>query len=198
MIDDDADDLIVTSPLFATDQKDRAGLALQKGKLVHRMLQMLTDFPEPERASAGRRYADRAARFWPAAEREKLVASVMSVLSHTELGPVFSERSQSEVSIMGTLTLEGRDYAISGRIDRLVVTEDRVIILDYKTNRVPPKNLDAIPLSHRAQLAIYREILRPLYPAKNFDCVLVYTESAQVVTLPAELLSRSLAELKTK
>ncbi|CDZ52013.1 double-strand break repair helicase AddA [Neorhizobium galegae] len=197
MIDDDADDLIVTSPLFA-DQKDRAGLALQKGKLVHRMLQMLTDFPEPERASAARRYADRAARFWPAAEREKLVASVMSVLSHAELGPVFSERSQSEVSIMGTLTLEGRDYAISGRIDRLVVTEDRVIILDYKTNRVPPKTLEDVPLSHRAQLAIYCEILRPLYPAKSFECVLVYTESAQVVTLPAELLSRSLAELKTK
>ncbi|CDZ51003.1 double-strand break repair helicase AddA [Neorhizobium galegae] len=197
MIDDDADDLIVASPLFA-NQKDSAGLALQKGKLVHRMLQMLTDFPEPERASAARRYADRAARFWSAAEREKLVASVMSVLSHAELEPVFSQRSQSEVSIMGTLALEGRDYAISGRIDRLVVTEDRVIILDYKTNRVPPKNLDVIPLSHRAQLAIYREILRPLYPAKNFDCVLVYTESAQVVTLPAELLSRSLAELKTK
>jgi ATP-dependent helicase/nuclease subunit A len=55
-----------------------------------------------------------------------------------------------------------------------------------------------VPLSHRAQLAIYCEILRPLYPAKSFECVLVYTESAQVVTLPAELLSRSLAELKTK
>ncbi|EUC00976.1 double-strand break repair helicase AddA [Rhizobium sp. CF080] len=198
MIDDDADDLIVTSPLFATDQKGSAGLALQKGKLVHRMLQMLTDFPEAERAAAARRYADRAARFWPAAEREKLVGSVMSVLSHAELGPVFSERSQSEVSIMGTLALEGRDYAISGRIDRLVVTENRVIILDYKTNRVPPKTAEDVPLSHRAQLAIYREILKPLYPAKDFECVLVYTESAQVMSLPLGLLSRSLAELKTK
>ncbi len=197
MIDDDADDLIVTSPLFG-EEPQGAGLALQKGKLVHRMLQMLTDFPETERVSAARRYADRAARFWPAAEREKLVASVMSVLSHAELGPVFSERSQSEVSIMGTLALEGRDYAISGRVDRLVVTEDRVIILDYKTNRTAPKTLEAVPLSHRAQLAIYREILKPLYPAKGFECVLVYTESAQVLSLPPGLLSRSLAELKTK
>ena len=196
MIDDEADDLIVTSRLFG--EKQSAGLALQKGKLVHRMLQMLTEFPNHEREAAARRYAERAARFWPAAERDNLVASVMSVLAHEELVPVFSERSQSEVSIMGTLALEGKDYAISGRIDRLAVTETEVIILDYKTNRVPPKGPEEVPPAHRAQLAIYREILKPLYPGKSFQCVLVYTESAGVITLPPDLLSRSLAELKTK
>ncbi|MFB9953328.1 double-strand break repair helicase AddA [Rhizobium puerariae] len=196
MIDDEADDLIVTSPLFGEERG--AGIALQKGWLVHRMLQMLTDFPEAERKAAARRYAERAARFWSAAERENLVSSVMSVLEHEDLGPVFSERSQSEVSIMGTLTLEGKDYAISGRIDRLAVTDSHVIILDYKTNRVPPERADGVPLVHRAQLAIYREILKPLYPEKAFDCVLVYTETAGVIPLPPDLLSRSLAELKTK
>lgn len=196
MIDDEADDLIVTSPLFG--EKEKGGLALQKGKLVHRMLQMLPDFPEHERQAAARRYAERTARFWPAAEREDLVTSVMSVLAHEELGPIFSERSQSEVSIMGTLTIEGKDYAISGRIDRLVVAGGQVIILDYKTNRVPPREPGEVPLTHRAQLAIYREILKPLYPDKTFECVLVYTESAMVISLPPELLSRSLAELKTK
>ncbi|MBW6424568.1 double-strand break repair helicase AddA [Rhizobium sp. XQZ8] len=196
MIDDDADDLIVTSPLFG--DRESAGLALQKGKLVHRMLQMLTEFAETEREAAARRYAERAARFWPAAERQKLVAAVMSVLSHRDLADVFSARSQSEVSIMGTLTLEGRDFAISGRIDRLVVTDDRVVILDYKTNRMPPKDAEDVALPHRAQLAIYREILMPLYPGREVDCVLVYTESAALIRLSPELMSRSLAELKTK
>ncbi|RWX74595.1 double-strand break repair helicase AddA [Neorhizobium lilium] len=196
MIDDEADDLIVSSPLFG--QKDKGGLGLQKGRLVHRMLQMLPDFPEPERPAAAQRYAERAARFWPAAEREKLVAGVLSVLSQPELAEVFSTQSQAEVSIMGTLALEGQDYAISGRIDRLAVTKDRVIILDYKTNREPPRSPDSVPLAHRAQLAIYREILNPLYPNKTIDCVLVYTETADVVILPHDLLARSLAELKTK
>lgn len=196
MIDDDADDLIVTSPLFG--DKAAGSLALQKGKLVHRMLQMLTEFSDGERETAAHRYAERAARFWPRAEREKLVLSVMSVLRHADLAPVFSARSQSEVSIMGTLALEGQDFAISGRIDRLVETESRVIIMDYKTNRKPPADVEAVPLAHRAQLAIYREILKPLYPGKVIDCVLVYTETAEVITLPVELMSRSLAELKTK
>jgi ATP-dependent helicase/nuclease subunit A len=196
MIDDDSDDLIVGSPLFAPEQS--AGIGLQKGRLVHRMLQMLPDHPEAEQSAAAHRYAERAARFWPQAERKTLVESVLSVLSHPELGDIFSARSQAEVSIMGTLSLVGRDYAISGRIDRLAVTEARVVILDYKTNREPPRGLANIPLAHRAQLAIYREILKPLYPGRTIDCVLVYTETASVVTLPPELLARSLVELKTK
>ena len=196
MIDDDADDLIVTSPLFG--DKAKGSLALQKGKLVHRMLQMLTEFPEADRAAAARRYADRAARFWPAEERSKLVAGVMSILSHPDLAPVFSARSQSEVSIMGTLTLDGQDFAISGRIDRLVETEDRVIILDYKTNRVPPASETEVPLAYRAQLAIYREILGPLYPGKAIEGVLAYTETASIITLSTGLMARSLAELQTK
>jgi ATP-dependent helicase/nuclease subunit A len=47
-------------------------------------------------------------------------------------------------------------------------------------------------------MAIYREILAPLYPGKRIDCVLVYTENATVHTLSEEMLRSSLAELKTK
>jgi ATP-dependent helicase/nuclease subunit A len=196
MVDDDADDLLVRSPLFGT--KESGGLGLQKGRLLHRMLQMLPEFSGAERPAAARRYAERAARFWPGPEREKLVADVLAILDHPDLADVFSERSQAEVSIMGTLKLEGRDFAISGRIDRLAATKDRVVILDYKTNREPPSGPDRIPLAHRAQLAIYRQILEPLYPNQRIDCVLAYTETGAVITLPPELLAQSLAELKTK
>ncbi|MGO7888544.1 PD-(D/E)XK nuclease family protein, partial [Rhizobium ruizarguesonis] len=65
---------------------------------------------------------------------------------------------------------EYRRYAVSGRIDRLAVLADRFVILDYNTNRVPPATEEAIPFAHRAQLAIYREILAPLYPDKRIDC----------------------------
>ena len=196
MVEDETDDLIVTSPLFG--EKHLPGIALQKGRLVHRMLQTLPDFPEAEREAAARRYAERAARYWPSEEREGLVRRVLAVLSHPVLETVFSAHARAEVSVMGTLTLEGKDHAISGRIDRLAVTDARVTILDYKTNRVPPDGPQEVPLAYRAQLAIYREILKPLYPSRIFDCVLVYTENASVIPLPDELLSRSLAEIKTK
>ena len=76
--------------------------------------------------------------------------------------------------------------------------DDRVVILDYKTNRVPPATEEAIPFAHRAQLAIYREILAPLYPGKRIDCMLVYTENATLYTLSEKALGLALAGLKTK
>ncbi|MCJ7997621.1 double-strand break repair helicase AddA [Rhizobium cremeum] len=192
---DETDDALVTSPLFG--EKASVGIALQKGRLVHRMLQALPAIAETERLAAARRYVERAARFWPQKERERLLETILSVLDHPDLRPVYSSRGEAEVAVMGTFILNGEERAVSGRIDRMAVIGNRVVLMDYKTNRTPPATISQVPLSHRAQLAIYREILRPLYPGKDFECLLVYTENGSVVALPDTLLSQSLAELKT-
>lgn len=195
-IEDDADDLAMASPLFG--DASPANLSLQKGRLVHRMLQVLPDYPVDERRSAAERYVHRAARFWPEEERASLVACVCAILEHTDLQTVFSGHSRAEVSIMGTLALNGQDFAISGRIDRMAVDEQRVTIVDYKTNRIAPTKEEDVPLSYRAQLALYREILRPLYPQHEFHCLLAYTETGSVLSISPQMLDRSLAELPTK
>ncbi|MGO8565502.1 hypothetical protein ACC743_40005, partial [Rhizobium ruizarguesonis] len=76
-----------------------------------------------------------AARFWPEAERRKLGESGLKLLDEEGLQAVLGSQAQPEVSIMGTLTLEDRRYAVSGRIDRLAGIADRVVIRDDKTNR---------------------------------------------------------------
>ncbi|PWE52441.1 double-strand break repair helicase AddA [Metarhizobium album] len=197
IVDDEADDLVVASALFG-EKAARGDRSLERGKLTHRMLQILPDMPAPEREAAAIRYLERAARFWPAAERQSLAASVLSVLSHPELAAVFSSEARAEVAVMGTVRINDQDYAVSGRMDRLAVDGDRVILVDFKTNRVPPVNAAGVSLAHKAQLAIYREILKPLYPDKHFDCVLVYTETANLIRLSREDLDASLAALKTK
>jgi ATP-dependent helicase/nuclease subunit A len=196
VVDDEADNLIVTSPLFT--ERVRFDRSLEKGRFIHRMLQALPDIAPAERAEAARRYAERAARFWPREERETLIATVTALLSHPDMQDVLHAHGQAEVSIMGTLSLGGQAYAVSGRVDRLTVLDERVVILDYKTNRVPPRSAAEIPFAHRAQLAIYREILAPLYPGKRIDCVLVYTENATIHTLSPQALASALAEVNTK
>lgn len=197
IIDDGSEDLLVSSPLFSKHEVS-SGLALQRGRLVHRMLQTIPDYPPEERAAAARRYAERAARFWPDHEREKLINSTLAVLSEPAIQPAFAQNSRAEISIMGTLRLGRQEFAVSGRIDRLAVEDDRVILVDYKTNRVPPSNDAAIPFAHKAQLAIYKSILEPLYPGKTFICVLIYTENASFMPLGDEALRTALAAIETK
>ena len=59
---------------------------------------------------------------------------------------------------------------LSGQIDRLAVTEDAVLIVDYKTNRPPPETEDAVAPVYLRQMAAYRAALRGVYPDREVRC----------------------------
>ena len=193
----EVDDLapMTVSPLFS---ERSVNLALERGRLVHRLLQLLPGVDAEDRADACRRYLTRAGHHLPESEQNRLFDSVMAVLNDKNLAPAFSLSSRAEVSISGTLNLAGNQYSVSGRLDRLAVLEDTVLLVDFKTNRNPPEEAAGIPSDHAAQMAVYREILQPLYPDKAVLCMLVYTESATALTLSADQLAAALDALSTK
>ncbi|MGY3611731.1 double-strand break repair helicase AddA, partial [Bradyrhizobium sp. Lot11] len=55
IVDEDEGGLLVTSPLFG--EKEHSDRSLEKGRLIHRMLQALPDIPLAERPDAAKRYA---------------------------------------------------------------------------------------------------------------------------------------------
>jgi ATP-dependent helicase/nuclease subunit A len=67
---------------------------------------------------------------------------------------------------------------------------DRVLIADYKTNRMPPAEPDDVPVLYLRQLAAYRAVLRQLYPGRPIFCVLIWTEGPRIMPLPENLLDR--------
>ncbi len=97
---------------------------------------------------------------------------------------------------MGMIDIGGRDHAVSGQIDRISVDESRVLIVDYKTNRPPPKTLEAVPSAYRAQLALYRELLRPLYPGRVVEAALLFTEGPFLLLVPDAVLDDAMGALK--
>ncbi len=171
--------------------------AAARGTAVHRLLQSLPDVAPAEREAAARRYLDRAGNGWSAAEREALWRSVEAVLSQPAFAPVFSPASRAEVSVMGTLEVAGRARAVSGKIDRLAVTDEAVLIVDYKTNRPPPLTIDDVPETYVAQLALYRALLAPLYPGRRVEAALLFTEGPHLVALPEARLAAALVRLTT-
>ncbi|WP_312367413.1 double-strand break repair helicase AddA [Ensifer sp.] len=195
-VDEDEGDLIVGSALFS--QKSPGNLSMLRGAILHRLLQVLPSIPLSDRLAAADRYLSRSVPRWPEGERARLRDAVLQVLDHAELQSLFSEASRAEVSVMGTLKLGKREFAVSGRIDRLSVADGVVTIADFKTNRSVPATPDDVPITYRTQLAIYRELLRPLYPAHRFQCALIFTEGPVIHLLEDALLDRSLEDLATK
>jgi ATP-dependent helicase/nuclease subunit A len=164
--------------------------ALRRGSAVHRLLEVLPGFEVGKRAEAAERYLARALG-GTAIDTGRLLDQVMTILNDTSFAP----GSRAEVSIGGTITIGGETRSISGKIDRLAVTDGHVLIVDYKTNRPAPKRQVDVPQNHIAQLALYQSVLQPLYPDKKVEAALVYTEGPNVIHLDAASLNAALEAL---
>ncbi|MEX3010867.1 double-strand break repair helicase AddA [Hoeflea sp. TYP-13] len=182
------------SPLF--DDIQSGGRPLERGRIIHRLLQLLPGVGLEEQESAARRYLERTIGDWPQNDRDAILASVLEILCDTAFSDCFAPGSQAEVSVMGTLAVAGSERAISARLDRIAVTEDRVLIVDYKTNRPPVLAAGDVPQTYRIQLALYRALLQPLYPERNVEAALLYTEAPVLIALPAAMLDEALAALE--
>jgi len=84
---------------------------------------------------------------------------------------------------------------VSGRLDRLVVGPDRVLIADFKTNRPAPARIEDADPAYLRQMAIYRAVLAEVFPGRPIEAALVWTDGPALMAVPAVLMDRALAEL---
>jgi ATP-dependent helicase/nuclease subunit A len=185
------------SPLAAS-ARGSPNDALERGRLIHRLLQVLPGMALDDREAAARRYLDRTVPSWTNEVRLQTYALVAAILADPAFSAVFAAGSEAEVSVMGTVSLDGRDHVVSGRIDRIAVSDTEVLIIDYKTNRPPIETLDDVPFGYRAQMALYRALLAPLYPGRSIRAGLLFTEAPKLIALPTEVLEAALADIAPK
>ena len=158
----------------------------KRGLLVHRLLQSLPEVPAAGREEAARRFLALPLHGVGADEQAEICREVLAVLGEPEFAELWSPQAQAEVPVVGLLG----GQALSGQIDRIVVGDDRVLIVDYKSVRPPPDTADSVAPAYLRQLAIYRAALRLIYPGRTVDCALLWTAAPRLMSVPAELLDR--------
>jgi ATP-dependent helicase/nuclease subunit A len=85
---------------------------------------------------------------------------------------------------------------VNGVVDRLVVTPGEALIVDYKSNRPAPKTLAETTKRHAGyvtQLALYRAVLMKLYPGRTVRAALLWTDSPELMEIPATDLDAALS-----
>jgi ATP-dependent helicase/nuclease subunit A len=167
--------------------------ALQRGTLTHRLLQSLPDLPAARRREAAQNYLTRNAPGWSEADRTALADKALGLIGDPRFAAVFAQGSRAEAPIVGRLALPGRPALVSGQIDRLAVTADEVLIVDFKTNHAPPRQAEQAPRAYVRQLALYRAVLARLYPQKRVRAALLWTESTELMEISAPALDAELA-----
>ncbi|HVA35277.1 MAG TPA: double-strand break repair helicase AddA [Stellaceae bacterium] len=160
------------SPLGADN-----GHIFRKGLIVHRLLQSLPRLVPEQREAAAKRFLARPVLALDPAAQAAIAAETLAILAEPDFAPLFGPGSEAEVPVVGLIG----ERAVSGRIDRLVVTESDVAIVDYKTMRpVPPTELE-VPEAYLDQLAAYRAALARVYPGKTVRCALLWTEGPKLM-----------------
>jgi ATP-dependent helicase/nuclease subunit A len=182
----------VQSPVAAaqsgTDGPDR----YRRGRLLHALLQHLPNVAPDMRGAAADRYLDAMASDLDVAARRELAAEVTNIIDHPDLSGLFGPRSFAEVPLTGRVRAVGsdgdREVIVSGQIDRMVVDENRVLVVDFKSDRPPPETVEEIPRLYLEQLAAYRALLTEIYPEKTIDCALLWTLGPRWMPIDSERL----------
>ncbi|MDI2090970.1 double-strand break repair helicase AddA [Commensalibacter oyaizuii] len=178
----------VVSPLQTKVEKD----PLQRGKLVHQLLQYLPDCPHEKRYSIALRWLQQLQNNYSTAEIERLVQQVLRTMEHPDLQLLFDSKSLVEQPIVGQI----HDVVITGQVDRMRILDNQIIFCDFKSGRRIPKSVEEVPITYLKQMAAYWALLRSLYPKHQIKPLIIWTDITKIMFLPEHLMIQYCPERK--
>lgn len=167
--------------------------ALQRGRVMHLLLQHLPRIAPEKRESAAAAFLSARASFLDETGRQRLAQEALALLTLPALAPLFGPRSRAEVLAAGKVAIGERTFDVAGQADRIGETENEVLVADYKTGAPCP--LDRTPKAYLTQMALYRAVLSPLWPEKRLRMALIWTEGPNVLWIPDAALEDALESL---
>ncbi len=189
----DMGDQIAISPLQLSQ-----GNRFLRGQLTHALLEHLPEIEEKYWEDAARKLVQTRGMDASQALKESIIQETIEILRHSEFAPLFGPQSQAEVSLVAKIPPSetgGHPLMITGQIDRLVVLEHEVLIVDYKTNRPPPKTPEDVAETYVIQLVAYRKAVGDIIPGKPIRCALLWTDGPDLMEISSQMLDLKEREL---
>lgn len=164
----------------AVEPAERLGeRRVARGTLVHRILQQAGDLP------AEQWQGHVAAAVRRAGYEAELASRLTDLLHNPDFAEVFRPDGLSEVPLIVTLPGGSEERR---RIDRLVMTESGLLLVDYKTDRTVPDVPQGVNPEYLQQLAAYRAALRRIHGDVPLRIAILWTETPRLMELPDDTL----------
>lgn len=164
---------------------------LKRGRLIHSLLQYLPELPLAARHAAGAAFLARE-RELTKAQKAEMLKSAEAILNDPALCDLFQPGGRAEAAVIGTSRKLPDDLVINGRVDRLVVTPTRVLVIDFKTDQPAPDDVSEVAGSYITQMAAYAAVLESAFPGREVVAVLCWTDGPKMMRIPPGMLSLSL------
>lgn len=160
--------------------------ARTRGSALHALLEHLPQLPEPDWPDWARAHLGLDEEM-----SEDVLREAGALLKSPDFAWIFGEGSEAEVALSAPVPeLHGR--RIRGAIDRIVVSNDRVTAVDFKSNAVVPATIDEVPEGFLRQLGAYRAALTQIYSDRPVDVGILWTRRALYTAIPHDIVRAAL------
>ncbi|MHA6264262.1 double-strand break repair helicase AddA [Arenibacterium sp. CAU 1754] len=155
-------------------------VAKLRGTRIHLLLEHLPGVPEADWTNAANRILPDAAE----SDLDDVLGEARKVLSQPDLAHLFGPDILAEVPV----TAQIGSRRIHGVIDRLVLSGDTILIVDFKSNATVPPDTAHVPEGILRQMAVYGAALEQIYPGRDIQTAILWTRTASLMHLPHDLV----------
>ncbi|WP_265036051.1 UvrD-helicase domain-containing protein [Wolbachia endosymbiont (group A) of Anomoia purmunda] len=135
-----------------------------RGLIIHSILQYMPKIEKERRKNWVRKHLD---NINISEDKDEIYSRILAF--NEKYGYLFDLEGKSEITLSGTI--DGKSVLV--RLDRLCITQDKAIIIDYKSHRnVSVSSLNEI----KKQMLIYKTLVQEIYPNKQLECVVIWVE----------------------
>jgi ATP-dependent helicase/nuclease subunit A len=160
--------------------------ALERGRAVHRVLEQLASAPAAGWSALAFQVASSVLP--DPALAQSAAVEALRVRRDPAMEHVFGPGSYGEVPLRGLVEWQGGAIDLAARIDRVIVGEREVTIIEFKTDRVVPGRDSAVPRAYVTQLALYRVAVARMFEGRTINCGILWTAEPRLTILGAGVL----------
>ncbi len=159
--------------------------AADRGRLLHQLFERLPAVEPHQRGRVADGWLAQSAGIADPALRKALVEDACAVIADPRFADIFGPEALAEAPI-AAVTQDGS--VVTGTVDRLLVADGCVRVIDFKTGRAVPASPGDIPTPHLRQMAAYVAALEIIFSGRRIEAALLYTAGPALHPLPEALL----------
>ncbi|APR98387.1 UvrD-helicase domain-containing protein [Wolbachia endosymbiont of Folsomia candida] len=142
----------------------RSADGYERGLIIHNILQYMPKIEKERRKNWVKKYLE---NINTSEDKDEIYSKMLAF--NEKYDYLFDLEGKSEIALSGIVDNE----SVLVRLDRLCITEDKVIIIDYKSHRnISTSSLNEI----KKQMLTYKILVQELYQNKHIECMVVWVE----------------------
>ncbi|WP_375604517.1 UvrD-helicase domain-containing protein [Wolbachia endosymbiont of Anurida maritima] len=151
---------------YLDDNKRGTGMTdgYARGLIIHSILQYMPKIEKERRKNWVRKYLD---NINTSEDKDEIYSKILAF--NEKYGYLFDLEGKSEITLSGII--DGKSVLV--RLDRLCITQDKAIIIDYKSHRnVSVSSLNEI----KKQMLTYKTLVQEISPNKQVEFMVIWVE----------------------